>query len=156
MFAVAVWSVNVQGLVIGVSVVIVFQFGGDRLGLACSVRRKYGEVRRTTVAELVVVLEILVKMGPSAVGRLPPAPLNVTAPTCASARPSRVEPVFIVMEAYAIMVPLKTEVVPRVAELPTCQKMFLACAPPVRMIWHPLATVSELAIWKTQTSFGPP
>src|ERR1035438_7708543 len=75
---------------------------------------------------------------------------------CASARPSRVELAFIVMEEYAMMVPLKTEDVPSVAELPTCQKMFLAWAPPVKMTWRPTPTVSVLAIWKTQTSFGPP
>ena len=55
-----------------------------------------------------------------------------------------------------MMVPLKTEEVPRVAELPTCQKMFLAWAPPVKMTLPLTATVSVLAIWKTQTSFGPP
>lgn len=38
----AVWSANVHGVATGMSVVIVVQLGGDRLGLACSVRRKYG------------------------------------------------------------------------------------------------------------------
>ena len=56
-----------------------------------------------------------------------------SAPTWAIALPSIVELAFIVTDAYAIMVPSKTEDVPRVAELPTCQKMFLACAPPLRM-----------------------
>ena len=102
---------NVQGLVTGVSVAIVVQFGRDRSGLVCSVRRKYGVVLRTTVTEWVVVLEMLVNMGASGVGRLPSWPLNVTAPICASALPSIVELAFIVMDAYAIMVPLKTEYV---------------------------------------------
>ena len=148
-------SVNVHGLITGVFVAIVVQFGRDRSGLVCSVRGKYGVVLRTMSA-LVVVLETLVKLRAAGIGRLPPAPLNVTAPTWASALPSSVELAFIVIDEYAIMVPMKTEDVPRVAELPTCQKMFLACAPPVRMTLRPTPTVSVLAIWKTQTSFGPP
>ncbi len=77
---------------------------------------------------------------------------SVTAPTCASALPSSDTPVVIVIEAYAIIVPLKTEVVPRVAELPTTQKMLLAWAPPVSMIWLPVRVVRVDAIWKTQTA----
>ena len=73
-------------------------------------------------------------------------PLNVTAPVCTSALPFMVELAFMVMEAYAMMVPWKAEDVPRVAELPTCQKMFLACAPPVKMTLRPTPTVSVLAI----------
>ncbi len=46
---------------------------------------------------------------------------KVTALVSAAARPFSVAPVFSVTEAWAMMVPLKTEVVPRVAELPTCQ-----------------------------------
>ena len=49
---------NVQGLVTGVFVAIVVQFGAGRMGLDCSVTRKYGVVLRTTVAEL-VALEML-------------------------------------------------------------------------------------------------
>jgi len=101
--------VYVQGLVTGVFVAIVVQFVRDRSGLDCSVRRKYGVVLMTTVTELLVVLEMSVNLGASGVGRLPPSPLNVTAPTCDSALPSSVELAFIVMDAYAIMVPLKTE-----------------------------------------------
>src|ERR1017187_2696273 len=142
-------------LVTGLFVAIIVQLGGDRLGLDCSVTRKYGEVLRTTVA-LVSVLKMPVNMGAAGIDRLPPSPLKVTAPFCASARPSKVELAFIEMEAYAMMVPLKTEEVPRVAELPTCQKTFLAWAPPVKMTLPLTATVSVLAIWKTQTSPGPP
>ena len=58
---------------------------------------------------------------------------KVTAALRASALPSRLAPVFTVIEASAMMVPLKTEYVPRVAELPICQKMFLAWAPPARI-----------------------
>jgi hypothetical protein len=42
----------------------------------------------------------------------------VSAATRASALPSSSAPVVMVIDAYAIIVPLKTLVVPRVAELP--------------------------------------
>ena len=48
-------------------------------------------------------------------------PAIVTPPILANALPSRVAPVLKVIDCIAIMVPLKTEVVPKVAELPTCQ-----------------------------------
>ena len=128
----------------GVLVAIVVQL--ERSGLVCNVRRKYGVVLRTTVAELATGPEMTVKMGAAGMGRLPPVPLNVTAPVCTSALPFMVELAFMVMEAYAMMVPLKTEEVPSVAELPTCQKMFLAWAPPVKITLPLTATVSVLAI----------
>ena len=63
--------------------------------------------------------------------------------------------------AEAMMVP--TMVPPpaalMVAELPTCQKTFLACAPLIRMTLRgaPGApTVSVLAVWKTQIAFASP
>ncbi len=46
---------------------------------------------------------------------------KVTAPIRVNALPSSVAPVFKVMDWSAKMFPLKTEVVPKVAELPTCQ-----------------------------------
>src|ERR1051326_7583184 len=46
---------------------------------------------------------------------------NVTAPVRANIRPSTLTPVVTVMEAKAMMVPLNTEPVPKVAELPTWQ-----------------------------------
>jgi hypothetical protein len=51
------------------------------------------------------------------------------------------------------MVPLNVELVPRVVGPATCQKTFLACAPPPRMTC--LAELIERvpAIWKIQTSF---
>ena len=52
----------------------------------------------------------------------------------ASALPIKVAPVFKVMAWSAKMVPWTTEVVPSVAELPTCQKMLDAFAPPAKMI----------------------
>ena len=57
---------------------------------------------------------------------------NVTAPFRASALPSRFTPVVIVIDVKARMFPLKTEFVPSVAELPTCQKTLQALAPLAR------------------------
>src|ERR1051325_5511268 len=81
---------------------------------------------------------------------------SVTAPVRANSRPSTAAPVVTVMEAKARMFPLKTEVVPSVAELPTCQKMLAALAPPLRITWRPEVVVSVDAIWKMKTAFGSP
>src|SRR5664279_2244214 len=98
-------------LVTGVFVAIVVQFGGDRSGLVCNVRRKYGVVLRTTVA-LVVVLEMLVNTGAFGVGSSPTLPLNVTPAVNANALPSIALLVFITMAWSDIMVPLNTANVP--------------------------------------------
>ena len=73
-------------------------------------------------------------------GTVAPLPLKVTPAVNAKALPFIVLLVFIVMAWLANMVPLKTENVPRTAEVPTCQKIFWACAPPSRMTLTPLAT----------------
>jgi len=52
------------------------------------------------------------------------------------------------MDVPAMMVPLKSQAVPIVARLPTCQKMLPALAPPVRMTLIPLPTVNPVPIWK--------
>ena len=70
----------------------------------------------------------------------------VTAAIRANARPSKVAPVVSVMDWSAMMVPENTEVVPIVAEVPTCQKMLKAWAPPARMTWRPEVVVSVEAI----------
>src|SRR5688500_16247376 len=54
---------------------------------------------------------------------------NVTAPFCANARPSSVALPSSPTDVYANMFPLKTELPPIVAELPTCQKTLQALAP---------------------------
>lgn len=81
---------------------------------------------------------------------------SVTAAMCASALPSSVARVVIVMDWSAIIVPWKTVVVPRVAELPTAQKIFFAWAPPVSIIWLPEEVVSVDAIWKMKTALALP
>ena len=81
---------------------------------------------------------------------------KVTAPVRANSRPSTAAPVVTVMEAKARMFPLKTEAVPSVAELPTCQKMLAALAPPLRITWRPEVVVRVDAIWKIQTALASP
>ncbi len=55
-----------------------------------------------------------------------------------------------------MIVPLNTDVVPRVAELPTCQNTFVDLAPPLRTTARPDVVVSVDAIWKMKTAFGSP
>ena len=81
---------------------------------------------------------------------------RVTAPFRANSLPSTAAPVVTVMEVKARMFPLKTEVVPSVAELPTCQKMLAALAPPLRITWRPEVVVSVDPIWKIQTALASP
>src|SRR4029077_748452 len=54
---------------------------------------------------------------------------SVTAPLSATSLPSTDAPVVAVIDDEAIIVPSKTELVPSVAELPTCQNTFDAVAP---------------------------
>ena len=82
---------------------------------------------------------------------------NVTAPVRANALPFSAAPVVTVTDAWAMIVPLKVVLVPRVAELPTCQKTLEATAPPMSATaLLPAAVVSVLPIWKMKTAFGSP
>ena len=74
----------------------------------------------------------------------------------ANTRPSTVTPVCTWMDANARMFPMKVEVVPSVAELPTCQKTLQACAPPRRLTLLLDAVMSVVAIWKMKTPLGSP
>jgi hypothetical protein len=80
----------------------------------------------------------------------------VTAPDIANALPFNVARVAKVTEAVAMIVPLRTEEVPSVAEDPTCQKMFLASAPPVKTTLRPEVRVKVDPIWKIHTAFALP
>ena len=80
----------------------------------------------------------------------------VTPPILVNALPLSVAPVLRVMDCITKTFPLKAEVVPNVAELPTCQKMLEANAPPLRITWRPDVVVSEDAIWIMKTAFGFP
>src|ERR1700733_948258 len=81
---------------------------------------------------------------------------SVTAPLCANSLPFTMEPALSVMDWLARMLPLKTELAPRVAEVPTCQKTLKALALPTRIIWLPAAVVSVDGMWKIKTALGSP
>jgi hypothetical protein len=51
-----------------------------------------------------------------------------------------------------MIVPSKVELVPSVAELPTCQKTFAACVPFVRITRRPEVVVRVDATWKMKTA----
>jgi hypothetical protein len=87
---------------------------------------------------------------------LPPPVSMVTAPPIASALPVIVEPVSIEMETAASIFPWKTDVVPIVAEVPTCQKILAGLAPPARITCLPEVVVRVEAIWKIQTALASP
>src|SRR6187549_888225 len=53
-------------------------------------------------------------------------------------------------------VPTKTDVEPKVADVPTCQKTLAALAPFVRKTWRPDVVVNVDAIWKMKTASGSP
>src|ERR1700692_3642693 len=73
---------------------------------------------------------------------------SVTAPLRARALPLVLDPVVSVMLESARMSPTNVEPVPRVAELPTCQKTLLQLLPPLLMTAtdEALAVVSVLPI----------
>ncbi len=80
----------------------------------------------------------------------------VTAPLRARVRPSTNAPVFAVMDVRARMFPLKPVFVPRVAELPICQKTLQDWAPLIRATLLFEAVVRVEPIWKMKTAFGSP
>jgi hypothetical protein len=82
-------------------------------------------VLRTTVTELVGVMEMAVKKGATVVGRVALAPSNVTA-VDANALPTIVLVVSMVTAVPAIMVPSNAADVPITASVVTCQKMLPA------------------------------
>lgn len=65
-------------------------------------------------------------------------------------------PVLRVIEVSARMFPAKSVSVPRVAELPTCQKTRQGCAPLVTSTVALLAVVRVLPTWKMKTLSGLP
>ncbi|KJK57224.1 hypothetical protein UK12_17650 [Saccharothrix sp. ST-888] len=81
---------------------------------------------------------------------------SVTEPLRASARPSMLAPVVTVIDVRARMLPTKVELVPRVAELPICQKTLHGAAPLMRSTRLAEAVVRVDPTWKTQTALGLP
>ncbi len=87
------------------------------------------------VATVVVALTVVVAVGVGTIigtggtihtGFVTVLESIVTAPLRASTRPSTFAPVVIVADVKEIIVPLKIEFVPSVAELPTCQMILQA------------------------------
>jgi hypothetical protein len=81
---------------------------------------------------------------------------RVTAALRASARPTTLTPVVTVTDAKAMIVPSKVDVVPSVAELPTCQKTLQACASLIMLTLLEEAVISVEATWKMKTASGLP
>lgn len=81
---------------------------------------------------------------------------SVTAPLRARSRPESVVPVCAVIDVWARMVPSNVVPVPRVAELPTCQKTLQACASLVNATIALDAVMRVLADWKMKTALGSP
>jgi hypothetical protein len=81
---------------------------------------------------------------------------NVTAALRASARPWTVTLLVTVIEVSARMFPRKTELVPSVAELPTCQKTLHSWAPLISVTVLPDPVISVELVWKMKTDLGSP
>ena len=81
---------------------------------------------------------------------------SVTAPFRASSCPCTLAPVLAVMEVYAKMCPTKRELVPRVAELPTFQKVRQYRAPLIRLTLLPDAVMSVESVLNMKTALGSP
>src|SRR6185503_2752227 len=77
-----------------------------------------------------------------------------TAPFLASARPMRFALSTSVMLVRAMMLPCHCDPVPIVAEEPTCQYTFFACAPLISTTFP--AVVSPVPAWKTKVALGSP
>lgn len=80
----------------------------------------------------------------------------VTAPFCAKALPKRLALVFRVILVRARMLPINAVPVPRVAELPICQKTLQSEAPLIKRTVALLAVVIVLPVWKIKTAAGSP
>ena len=82
---------------------------------------------------------------------------SVTAAPCASA-PRTLTPVVTVMEVLARMFPAKSLPVPRVAELPICQKTLHSCAPlmSVTTLFEAVVIVEAALKMKTELGSFPP
>ena len=81
---------------------------------------------------------------------------SVTAPVRANARPIRLVLVVTVMLANARIFPPNDVLVPRVAELPTCQKTLHSDPLLMTETADPLAVVNVLPILKMNTALGFP
>ena len=80
--------------------------------------------------------------------------IKVTSPFRASARPSTVTPLAIVIDVRAMMVPPNVEPDPRVAELVTCQKTLQGWPPLMKRTELDDAVMRSDVAWKIHTEFG--
>jgi hypothetical protein len=111
------------------------------------------------VAEVVDVVDTAVVVVDDArrqVGTVIVLSSMVTAPPSARTRPFTVAPVFNVIDVVARIDPAKLVVVPRVAELPTCQNTLHACAPFSSATLLVDAVVSDDPVSKMKTESGLP
>jgi len=116
--------------------------------------------------ELVVVDASVVVVDPSVVVVVPGAVshvgamnvslIKVTAPLRARARPRTVTLSFRLIEVRAMTLPTIVELVPSVAELPTCQKTLHSWAPLISDTVLPVAVMSDESVWKMKTVVGSP
>jgi hypothetical protein len=111
------------------------------------------------VVELVVVLVGAVEVEVGAVsqpGMVKVLLSRLTWPLRASARPATTVFVVTEIDVRAMIVPTKSEFVPSVAELPTCQKTWHAWAPLITLMSLAEAVIRVEAIWKMKTELGSP
>ena len=80
---------------------------------------------------------------------------RVTA-VCAYRLPFKDAPVWAAISVAVSKIPSKCEYVPSVAPSAVCQKMFWACAPPLRKMLASFAKLRRFCIWKIQTAFESP
>jgi hypothetical protein len=154
--------VDVDGVVEDVVVVV---SGGvvpvdvaEVVGLVVSVVGVLVEVSGVVVVVVLVsVGSVVVELGGvSQSGVVKVLSSRLTCPLRASARPMTSVPVVTEMEVSAMIVPTKSELVPSVAELPTCQKTWQAWAPLTMSTSLAEAVIRVEAIWKMKTEFGLP
>jgi hypothetical protein len=81
---------------------------------------------------------------------------KVTAPFRANSWPWMLDPFFALIEILASTDPTKEELVPKDADVPTCQKTLQAWAPPVKIIELAVAVVSVEAVLKINTALASP
>jgi hypothetical protein len=102
------------------------------------------------------VVVVVTGVGGAQVGWRKVSVSNVTAPFRARALPWTVTPVVTVIDVSARMFPAKSEPVPSVAELPTCQKTLHSWAPLISVTVLADAVTSVESVWKMKTELGSP
>jgi hypothetical protein len=107
-------------------------------------------------AVVVVGVGGVVVTGGAQVGAVMVFVSRVTAPFMANRRPSTVAAVVAVMSVRANRFPRNTELVPRVAELPTCQNTLHACVPLINATVLEEEVINVDPAWKTKTALGSP